>query len=286
MRVLVTGGGGQLGRALARVGARGGHDVRALPRAALDVTDAAAVAAALDVHRPAVVINAAADTGVDRAEARPDRAFAVNAIGADRVARACAARAVPLLHVSTDHVFDGLATRPYGEDAAVRPRSVYGRSKAEGEAAVRAAGGVVVRTSWLFSADGRGFVPAIVRAARRGDPLRAVVDHTGSPTAADDLARVLLALGDRRDLPAVLHVAGEPAVTRLALAQAVVDALVAAGAIAPITVAPASAATWWAPAARPAYAALGGQRLRGLGLAPPPWRCALGRAVRTLARGR
>lgn len=277
MTVVVTGGGGQLGRALGRWGAAQGREVIALDRGALDVRDAAAVAAGLARYSPTLVINAAAYTAVDRAETNAAVAFAVNADGAAVVARACAARGVTLVHVSTDHVFDGRADRPYVEDDAVAPVNVYGASKAAGERAVRDAGGTVVRTSWLFAPDGWGFVPAIVRAALAGTPLRVVADQHSRPTPVDDLAAALVGFGAAP--PAIYHCAGAGAASRYELACAIVDELGLAGPVTPITTADGPTV-----AARPRCTVLDTARAEALGLGLPSWRPGLARAVAALAR--
>ncbi|MEZ4404381.1 MAG: dTDP-4-dehydrorhamnose reductase [Kofleriaceae bacterium] len=271
MTVLVLGGGGQLGRAVARL-----PGVRALPRADLDVTDAVAVADALDLHAPRAVIDAAAYTAVDQAERDRLAAFAVNATGAAVVARACAARGVRCLYVSTDHVFDGPAGSPRAEDDPVAPANVYGASKAAGERAVRAAGGIVVRTSWLFADDGWGFVPAIARAALAGRPLRVVADRVGRPTYAGDLAQALMALVDAP--PATYHYAGAEVVSWHQLACAIVEAL---GRPVPIEAIPAAA--WPHAAPRPTHGGLATGALAALGLTPPSWRPGLARVVAALA---
>jgi dTDP-4-dehydrorhamnose reductase len=266
--VLVSGGGGRLARALVRIG---GADVTAPARTALDLTDVDSIARALDDRVPAVVVNAAAFTGVDRAELEPDAAFAVNARGAADLARACAARRIRLLHVSTDHVFDGASTRPYREDDPTAPRSVYGTSKLDGELAVRARGGTVVRTSWLFGEGPEGFVPSVAARLRAGERVRVVADQHGCPTWADDLAGALLALAAIHDLPDVLHYGGDGPTTWHGLAVAVAEAIGAdRSRVEAITT-----AEWGAAAPRPAYAVLDTERVRGLGVMPRPWRRAL-----------
>lgn len=271
MTVLVTGAGGQLGRALVR-----GGSVVGLDRAALDVTDPAEIEAALDEHGPTAVVNAAAFTAVDRAERDRLAAFAVNATGAGHLARACAARSIRLLHVSTDHVFAGDADRPYDEDAALAPVNVYGASKLAGERAVRVTGGTVVRTSWLFAADGWGFVPTIVRAALAGEPIRAIADRHGRPTSVEHLASALMALVDA---PAgVYHVAGAGPASWHEVAVEIVGAL---GMAVEVEAIPATAYPQAAP--RPRYAVLSTARAEALGVAMPSWRPALAAAARALA---
>jgi dTDP-4-dehydrorhamnose reductase len=293
MRAVVAGGRGQLGRSLARRGAAAGHAVAALAREALDVTREDTLGPALDralsglaaraapgaPPEPAVIINAAAYTAVDRAEAERARAFAVNATGAGALARAAAARGVPLIHVSTDYVFDGAATAPIPEEAAVAPLGAYGASKAAGEELVRAAGGAVVRTSWLFAAGGAGFVQAIARQARAAAVLRVVADQRGRPTWAEDLADALLALAARPARPPVLHLAGAPATTWHGLACAVVAELARAQRIACARVDAIATADYPTAARRPAYSVLATARAEALGLALPPWEPGLARTI-------
>ena len=265
MKVIVAGGQGQLGRALARRGAL------ALGRSELDVTDAAAVRARLARERPEVVINAAAYTAVDRAETEADAAFAVNATGARAIAQACADAEVRLLHVSTDHVFDGRSARPYREDDPADPLGVYGASKLAGEAAVRAAGGVVVRTSWLFGAGGTGFVASIARAAIEQEVVRVVADQHGCPTFADDFAGALLALAAHRRLDPIYHYAGQPPTTRHGFAIAIVDTLRARRQIRCERVEAVATADVPRAAPRPAHAVLDTTRIHALGIEPRPW---------------
>lgn len=283
MKVLVTGGGGQLARSLVRKAAAsgGGAAVVALPRAELDVRDPDAVLAAIVRHAPDVVINAAAFTAVDAAESAPTLAAAINAGGAGNVAHACAACGVRLLHVSTDYVFGGGRGpgAPIPEDAPTAPLNAYGRGKAEGERRVRVAGGTVVRTSWLFSAEGRGFVHAILGAARRQGELRVVADQHGRPTWAPDLADALLALAARPERPTCVHVCGAGVTTWHAFACAIVEEARARGPIACERVVAISSEERASPARRPAYAVLATERAEALGLPIRPWRPGLARTV-------
>jgi len=267
MKLLVTGGSGQLGRALART-----HAAVALDRADLDITSPARIAAALDTHAPTVVINAAAYTAVDRAESERAHAFAVNAEGAAHVARACAARGISLVHVSTDYVFDGAARRPYREGDEASPVNAYGESKLAGERAVLAEGGTVVRTAWLFGHGGPSFVHAIARAAREQPVLRVVDDQHGCPTFADHLAPVLIALAGRGG---IWHACGEPA-SRYGLALAIVEALRARCEVVPVPT-----AAMPTPARRPLYSVLDVGRLAQLGITLPSWRAGLSAVLET-----
>ncbi len=187
MKILITGAAGQLGRCLARVLAS--QELVALGHAALDVTRLDAVSDAVGLHRPALVINASAFNDVDGAQSRSDEAYAVNALGPRNLAVATAACGIPLVHVSTDYVFDGTAERPYHEFDRPNPLSVYGASKLAGEAAVRALNRrhFIVRTAWLFWEGGNNFLLSMY--ARAGSPeLRVANDQYGSPTYVPHLA--------------------------------------------------------------------------------------------------
>ena len=209
-RVLVTGAGGMLGRDVVQAAGDRGLEVVGLARGELDITDAAAVGAALDRVRPKVVVNCAAWTDVDGAQADEAAALAVNATGAGVLARAATAVGARLVHVSTDYVFDGAATEPYRESDPVGPVSAYGRTKLAGEEAVLAAGGghLVVRSSWLFGAGGRCFPATMLGLADAGhEEVGVVVDQVGCPTFTGHLAPALLDAA-ARGAPGVHHIAG------------------------------------------------------------------------------
>jgi dTDP-4-dehydrorhamnose reductase len=272
LRVLVTGGAGQLGRDLAAVL---GDAAVALSHAQLDVTDAAAVAAAIEAHRPDAIVNAAAWTDVDGCEAEPERAHRENAVGARNVAEAAGDALV--VQVSTDYVFDGRSDRPYTESDPTNPLSAYGRTKLEGERAVadRARRWTVVRTAWLYGAGTTNFVAAILRAARTRDRLSVVDDQAGSPTSTPDLARALVSLIEG-DATGVLHGVNAGVCSRFAFAQA---AFRAAG-LDPARIEPVPTSAMPRPAERPAYAPLDGVAWRAAGLpALRPWEEALADAV-------
>mgnify|MGYP001814915977 CR=1 FL=1 len=187
MRVLITGAEGQLGRVVQS--GFGAHQVVAPRESELDICDRRQVEEALDAVRPDLLLNAAAYTDVDGAESDPEAAFAGNARGPGILAVATAPRGIPILHISTDYVFDGEAGRPYDERDETGPCTVYGRSKLEGEEAVRQANPrhFVVRTAWLYAAEGRNFPRTMVELAERPE-VRVVNDQFGSPTFAPHLA--------------------------------------------------------------------------------------------------
>ena len=280
MRAAVVGAAGQLGRAL--VETLGGRAVWSGGRDALDVRDAAAVAAMFEREKPDVVFNATAYNAVDAAETEPAEALAVNAAGPRHLAWAARQHGARLVHVSTDYVFDGTAGRPYHEDDVARPLNAYGASKLAGEAMVRASGCelVLVRTSGVLGAGasrakGGSFVERILAQARAGKPLRVVADQVFSPTYASDLAGALIALVDA-GARGVFHVTNEGGCSWHELAEAAVRE---AGLEVPIE--KIAAADLARPAARPAYSILSNDRYRGAGLPPlRHWRDALADLVR------
>jgi dTDP-4-dehydrorhamnose reductase len=289
--VLVTGAGGQVGRELVRAAATFEGEIAGLGRADLDVTDADAVRRAVERHAPDVVINAAAYTAVDRAESEPEAAFAVNRDGAARCAEACAAAAIPLIHFSTDYVFDGTKGAPYTEDDVPNPLGVYGASKWAGEEAVRAAldAHVVLRTSWVFSTHGHNFVKTMLRLSREREVLRVVVDQRGNPTAARDLAAAALRIVRRAAAESgapwgTYHLAGSPATTWHGLAEAVVAEAREHGPVRTERVEPIPTSAYPTPAPRPADTRLDcTQVTRDWGIEPPGWRPSVARVAGELA---
>jgi dTDP-4-dehydrorhamnose reductase len=269
VRALVAGSAGQLGREL--VAQLGDEVAWKGDRAELDVTDAAAVVSLVARVRPDVVFNATAFNRVDAAEAEPLAAFAVNAAAPHFLARAARDAGALLVHVSTDYVFDGAASRPYREDDPPRPLGAYGASKLAGEHLAAAAGGehLVVRTSGVLGRAGSeqkggSFVGRIVAQARAGQPLRVVDDEVFAPTCASDLATALVALV-RAGARGLVHVTNAGSCSWHDLAVA---ALAVAGLEAPV--ARIRAAELHLPARRPAYSVL--DTSRGIALGLPPQR--------------
>lgn len=278
MKLLVTGARGQLGRQLLARGTARGHEVTALGHDALDISDHDSIERAL--HAPVdAVINAAAYTAVDRAQTDRASAYRVNRDGAGLLARACAARGIRMLHVSTDYVFDGAGTRPYREDDRPAPRQVYGDSKVEGENAVHECGGIVVRTSWLFGEGGPSFVHTMLRLALERPVLRVVADQHGCPTYAGDLADALLDLAPLPELAGTYHVCGSPPTTWHAFATAIVEEARRHREVACTQIEAITTAEYPTPAARPMYSVLDTSRVRALGIAMRPWSVGLARVV-------
>jgi dTDP-4-dehydrorhamnose reductase len=190
MKILIAGAGGQVGRELVR-SAPGAATIVACPRAELDITDERAVMACIRRHAPDAVINAAAYTAVDRAESEPELAQQINAEGPRHLALAAREVGARLLHISTDFVFDGASAVPYSADAATNPLNVYGSTKRAGEVAVAQAlptTSVILRTAWVYAADGHNFVRTMLRLMRSNGTVRVVADQTGTPTSARSLA--------------------------------------------------------------------------------------------------
>jgi len=197
MRLLLLGAGGQLGQEI--TAAVTDIDLIGRTRAQTDIADPGAVAAALEQAQPDIVVNAAAYTKVDKAESERDEAFRVNATGAEAIAAACAQSQTPLIHLSTDYVFDGTKPTPYVETDPTAPLGVYGASKLAGEQAVRERHKkhVILRTSWVYGRFGSNFLKTILRLASERDELKVVADQRGSPTGTSDLAHAILGLAPR-----------------------------------------------------------------------------------------
>jgi dTDP-4-dehydrorhamnose reductase len=256
MRLLVTGAAGMLGRDVVAAAGDAGHEALALARADLDITDAAAVRAAVLAAQPDAVINCAAWTDVDGAEAAEAQATAVNGAGAGHVAAAAAQAGALLVHVSSDYVFDGTATEPYVEDAPVGPQGAYGRSKLAGEHAIAAtdARSAIVRASWLFGPNGKNFVDTMRRLGAEREEIAVVDDQVGCPTYTGHLAPALVEIAER-GMTGILHVAGTGSCSWFELAQATFEET---GLQCRVT--PQSTAQLGRPAPRPAFSVLASTR--------------------------
>ncbi|NOW45404.1 dTDP-4-dehydrorhamnose reductase [Novosphingobium sp. SG751A] len=282
MRIAVTGKTGQVVTSLIeRAGA--GVEIIALGRPELDLGDPATIAPAIVAVRPDVVVSAAAYTAVDRAESEEEAAFAVNAAGPGAVAAAARALGLPVIHISTDYVFDGTKMAPYVESDPVAPLGVYGRSKLAGEDAVLAAApdAVILRTAWVYSPFGGNFVKTMLRLAQTREELGVVADQVGNPTSALDIADTVLAVAHRlygapdQAPRGVFHMAGSGEGSWADLAEAVFAASAAQGG--PwARVRRIATADYPTPAARPANSRLCGDHLaEAYGLRLPVWRDAV-----------
>jgi len=279
MTLLVFGQTGQIASELRRLA----PDAVFLGRAEADLTDPAACAAAIATHAATSVINAAAWTAVDLAEADEAAATVINSDAPGAMARACADRDVPFVQISTDYVFAGTGTTAWQAAGPVAPLSAYGRSKLSGERAVAAAGGpqVILRTSWVFSAHGANFLKTMLRLGRARDHLRVVADQIGGPTPARSIAAACLTIAARlRDEPGlsgIQHFAGEPDVSWAAFARAIM-----AGAGLACRIEEIATSDYPTPARRPANSRLDCAGLAAFGLQRPDWRAGMTEALTEL----
>lgn len=278
--ILVTGAQGQLGQSFQWIHKLGpqSSELILLGRDELDITQTDSIARALDQYEPTVLINAAAYTAVDKAESEPDLAYLINGEAPGLLATACAQRAIKMAHVSTDYVFDGLASQPYAEDAPTCPASVYGESKLAGEQAVLTAlpSSIILRTSWVFSQFGNNFLKTMLRLGRERTELSIVDDQIGGPSYAPHIAQVLLQLAERlceskqdtgkqQSPTGIYHFAGQPSVSWYGFAQEIFDQAVELDLLAQApTLTAISTNQYPTPAKRPAQSSLQQGRLDAL----------------------
>ena len=285
-RILVTGGSGQLGQALRAAEWEESIELRTPSHAELDLTDAQVVAAWLDAERPDLIVNAAAYVAVDRAENEMDAAHALNAVAPATLARWCGAHDVPLIQISTDYVFSGAGEGFLGEDDTTGPLNVYGRTKLAGEEAVlaHAPRGVVLRTAWLVSPYAGNFLKTMLRLAAERDEIAVVADQQGCPTSAQDLAAAIVSMAGRMLIDPAhpagrFHFVNAGEASWFELAGFLFERASALGRPVPV-VRPISTADYPTPARRPADTRLATARIaRDFGIAPRPWREAVGEVV-------
>jgi dTDP-4-dehydrorhamnose reductase len=264
MRILVAGGQGQVGSALAALGAERGLDLVALGRPELDITDSASIATAFDKHQPGLLINAAAYTAVDKAESESELAYAINDTATALLADACASADIPMLHLSTDYVFDGSKEGLYTETDTVNPLTVYAKSKEAGERALQARveRHIILRTSWVFGIKGNNFVKAMVRLAKSRERLMVVADQFGGPSSARGIASVLLAIAAQcetaRDVQwGTYHYCQKPYVSWHQFAQVIIERATEMGVVDHLVeVAPITSSEFPTPVTRPANSRL------------------------------
>ncbi len=278
--ILLLGGSGQVGQELTRLRWPDHAPLVAPPRSEADITDRAAIDALVGGANWHAVINTAAFTAVDAAEEASADAFAANALGPAILADATRRRGVPLIHVSTDYVFDGTKPAPYDEDDRTHPLGVYGASKLAGEEAVRTGNPrhVIVRTAWVYGGAGKNFLATMLRLASERETVPVVDDQRGSPTAAPDLAQALAAIAlrdDPGDRSGLYHFANRGETTWCGFARAIF-ALSAARGGPSATVRPIATAEFPTPARRPANSRLATDKIeRDLGIVPRHWEDAL-----------
>ncbi|MCG5238974.1 dTDP-4-dehydrorhamnose reductase [Azospirillum doebereinerae] len=290
MKVLVLGTSGQVGDALMHASWPAGTTLVGLARPALDMADPASIDRAMADHAPDLVVNATAYTAVDKAESDRAAAFAINRDGPARLAALCAARGAPLIHISTDYVFDGTKPAPYTEGDPVAPVNAYGASKEAGEAAVRAAAAthVILRTSWVYAAHGANFVKTMLRLGRERAELGVVADQTGAPTAAADIADTIVAIVERiqsrpDDVPwGTYHLTGAGETTWFGFAERIFQRLEREEGRRP-ALKPIATADYPTPARRPVNSRLDCGRLRAaFDVEPPAWEDSLERVLDAL----
>jgi dTDP-4-dehydrorhamnose reductase len=289
--ILVTGGSGQVAQALGRLGGTRDMEVVVLGRPEFDFDNAETILTAFESRPWRYVVNAAAYTAVDAAEADEAGAARANAVGPELLARLCAQAEIPLIHISTDYVFDGSKGQPYRETDNTNPTGAYGRTKRDGEERVLRAGGhaIVLRTAWVYSDTGKNFVRTMLSAGARLPKLRVVADQKGSPTAAADLAAAILDIiavierdGWHLRFGGIFHATGSGETTWHGLAVATFEEARRHNGPSP-EVEPITTADWPTPAQRPADSRLDNGKLAdSFGVTLPPWRESLARTVDSL----
>ena len=283
--VVVVGSGGMLGWEVVESVKSAGRKVAALDIPLIDITKRESVRSVLGgIGSPCLLINCAAYTAVDKAESEPDAAFAVNRDGPANLAGECERLGIPLIHISTDYVFNGKSDRPYKEEDGADPMNVYGLSKWEGEQAVRSrlAHHLIVRTSWLYGSRGQNFVKTMLKLGTEREELKVVCDQYGCPTWSVDLAGGLLRIGERalsgsEGVPwGTYHFCGEGITTWYHFALAILDEARRRQSSRIARVSPVPSSSYPTVAARPGYSALDCAKIgMSFGIAPPPWKMSL-----------
>ena len=290
MKILITGAGGQLGRELINQGQLKGFSVQAPSEDDMDITDLEKIDRCMAFHQPEVVINAAAYTQVDKAESEAALAFAVNTTGSANLARMCAKNKTPLVHISTDYVFDGQKGTSYLETDTISPVGVYGRSKAEGEIEIRShlKEHIILRTSWLYGIHGHNFAKTILKLATTKPKIRVVADQYGSPTNAADLAQTILIISDRMQFNndvdwGTYHYCGQGVISWYNFAEKIVGLARLYADVKTTRIEPITTADYPTRALRPIYSALDCSRIqKHFGINPKPWQKSLEITIKEL----
>lgn len=290
-KILLIGAAGQVGSACHESLTQAGYDVAALTRCELDMTALDDIAGAVVQCAPSIVVNATAYTAVDKAESETELADIINHLAVKRLAEVCVSQSIPLIHMSTDYVFDGTSSEPYTESGATNPQSVYGKTKRLGELAVQSTMSdyLILRTSWVFGIDGNNFVKTMLRLAKERDELAVVADQYGCPTYAGDIAAVITAFVDRylqqQSISwGVYHCACQGSVSWHEFAVSIFDKAHELGVIESIpTVRPINTCDYPTPANRPKNSILSSDKLqRAMGYPMPSWQLGLSRLLSAL----
>ncbi len=292
MKILVTGSKGQLGHELLIQGNNFGYEILPADLPDLDITDKTRVKHELENFKPSFVVNAAAYTNVDKAETEQNLAFAVNRDGPANLAEICALFKVPLIHISTDFVFDGKKSSPYIESDALSPLSIYGKSKQEGENEVRSRlkKHIILRTAWLYGIHGQNFVKTMLRLGREKEVISVVADQFGSPTSAADLAAVVLQIISRikhsGDINwGTYHYCGHGITTWSVFAEEILNLAKHYIPIKTKNVKPISTAEYPTKATRPPFSALDCSLIKkNFGISIKPWQDSLKAVIRQLCQ--
>ncbi len=286
MKLLITGGSGQLGSELARKSTTD-HSIIALARAELDITKAQQIHAAIEKHQPDFLINAAAYTAVDKAESETDLVYKINRDGPALLAQICAQKKIPLIHVSTDYVFDGNAQQPYQETDAVDPINVYGASKLAGEIAVRehCPQHIILRVSGVFGIYGNNFVKTILRLAQEKETLQIISDKIACPTPAADIADAIITICQRiNNQWGTYHYCSSEPTSWYHFAATIVGKAKKYNPLAVKEILAIPSAEYPTPAKRPAYSALDCAKIQAaFAIRAPSWELGLAQIMRELS---
>jgi len=292
MRILLTGAKGQLGWEILKQAPENAVDCIGIDIEEADITDPDQVRRVITDTRPELLINSAAYTQVDAAQTDAGTAFAVNRDAAAHLARACADARIPMLHISTDFVFDGKKTAPYVETDPVAPQGIYAQSKAAGEAAVRKVldEHLIIRTAWMYGVYGQNFVKTMLALGRKNSQLQVVADQVGCPTFAADIAGALLTLcghiAKQPDIPwGTYHLCGHGAVSWHGFAESIFQIASRLKMSANVKVEPISTPEYPTPAPRPAFSVLACEKIQAhFGIVTPPWKSSLEKMLKRLSK--
>jgi len=293
MKILIIGASGQLGCDLVQQAFSCNVTVETPTRQQMDITKISQIEKTITKMRPSLVINAAAYTNVDKAETEPELAFAVNKTGIANLAQSCCERKIPLIHISTDYVFNGKKGKPYVEKDSTAPLGVYGQSKAEGEEKLRSIlkAHIILRTSWLYGVFGHNFVKTILKLSQQNEEISVVADQYGSPTSATDLAEALLKMAfhivkKTKVFWGTYHYCGEGITTWHEFAGTILAMAKFYGSIRTHRVKPITTDEFPTPARRPAFTALDCSRIKkNFGIIPKPWQASLQQTIGKIFSG-